>query len=314
MSVTVQGLSPIATPLFFQLAPAPSTSQEYAQFVTELQSLLLAHNIEISSIVTDGLPAQLSGIQTALSNVHNLPIKPILKPFHIPCLNHRINLVVIHAFQRVGHLSTIRAQLIKFACNSTTTACQSVLHKHCPKYIHTRWLCMSQICSFIRMKRRQIIRHDLMSPRDVRDVMMTEILLLPLLELQLFFESELTKLCDAFPAILRAISEYKIILSFSQFQSKDWLYSISELLCLLHTMTLSKETGKLISLAFSLTSCGRRLLREKRFASAFRLDSPQSALDMHMFVSFCYLSQSFLSQCRFCRKERRPSYFLSTPR
>ena len=84
--------------------------------------------------------SQLSCIQTALSNVQNLSIKPILKPFHIACLNHRINHDLIHVFKRVAHLSSIQPKLITFAFNSSTRAYQSVIHKHYPKFIHTAGL------------------------------------------------------------------------------------------------------------------------------------------------------------------------------
>ena len=66
MAITIMKLEDDAEPAFYRLTPAPSTSNDYTVFVRELERNLIAHNIEITSIITDGLPAQLTGIKAAL--------------------------------------------------------------------------------------------------------------------------------------------------------------------------------------------------------------------------------------------------------
>ena len=269
MAITIMKLEDDAEPAFYRLTPAPSTSNDYTVFVRELERNLIAHNIEITSIITDGLPAQLSGIKAALVSHEQNAIDTLFRPFHFPCLNHRVNLALVHTLKTIPFLSEIKGTLQTFAAESLTQKYQDILHKHSPKFVHTRWLCLSQICAFIRIKRNEILKHNLLERTTLINILMMEILLTPLLELQLFLESARTKLYQVFPSLIRTFIQYKHILKYSIFREPKWLHAIAEILTSLHTLTLALETGDIIALSFSLSPIGQTLFHIHQFASGY---------------------------------------------
>ena len=287
LGITLVKNSKNAKPLFFQLVNAPSDGNDYATFLLELIRILREYRIEITSICTDGLPAQLNEIAQALDTLtkteaHDLTVLP----FHIPCLNHRINLALVHTCKETEHLVKLIDTIRAFADNSATSEYQSVLEKRCPTLIQSRWLSLSLICSYIRLKRNVIHQHDYLKEAEIISVLKLEILLTPLLELHLFLEREQTKLHQVFPALLRAVLQYQSILEHELFSGEKWYYTVVETLRLLIIMTLTGNSGKLASLAFSLTPIGQYLFSTNRFASGYNPDRPILESVERLFDSF----------------------------
>ena len=221
---------------------------------------------------------------------------PFIAPIHIPCFNHKINLVLTHSIHDNPMLARTVDLLRQFSAAANSSDNQRVLQKHCPVFIQTRWLSLSYICSYIRIKRNIILGNNYLTPSQILTIFQLEILLTPLFELHLFLEREQTKMYEVFPAILRTLLQYERIIDSDAFATMDWcgaIYSFLHYLCLL---TLSGTTGNLIALAFSLTPVGTYLFQQGKFSSGFNpnrsiLDSAQVLF--YLLLSFIYLVFSF---------------------
>ena len=280
LAITVIQTNPHTKPIFLHIVRSPQTSDDYTAFVIELLQVLQQYNVHVTSFCTDGLSAQITGIDNArgrlLNPMGNPPTVSLpLLPFHIPCLNHRLNLVLIHAIKNSYHLSSLVRILQDFSTKASRKQRQKHLQKHCPVFIHSRWHCLSLICSYIRLKREIIVENRYLSRSKLIQILRMEIVLLPLFELQLFFERSETKLAHAYPALLRAILQYSIIIQDELFRAIDWLYAITEIVRLLHAMILDDSFGSLIKLAFSLTPHGQYLFSKMHFASGY---NPHSSI------------------------------------
>ena len=272
LGVTIQGLNDTDSPLFFQFVESPSSAPEYSQFVNEMITVLGQAGIEIGGIVTDGLAAQISGINTCISKLKVNPrIADTLTylPFRIPCFNHRINLVIVHCFKNIPILESTKQIMMAFSDSVKTKAVHDVLKKSCPIFIHSRWLCLSQICAYIRMKRDIILQQNYINREHIERIMMIEAIILPILELHLFFETERTRLYQAFPAIIRCFLQYQFLLSLERFRRKPWLFIITEFIRVFYTLCLSGKTGDRLVIAFALSPIGRYLYRTRRLVSGY---------------------------------------------
>ena len=291
LGVTIQALNDTDSPFFFQLVEGPSSAPDYSQFLEELISVFGKAGIEVGGIVTDGLPAQISGIDTCLEHLKTNPTteeKLTYLPFRMPCLNHRVNLVIVHCFKNIPILENTKQTMMAFADSVKTKAVHDVLQKSCPIFIHSRWLCLSQICAYIRMKRNAIIQHDYMKREHLERILMVEAIILPILELHLFFETERTRLYQAFPAIIRCLLQYKFLLSLALFRRRPWLYIITEFIRVLYALCLSGKTGDRLAIAFVLSPVGRYLYRTRRFVSGYRPDASIATTIDSLFVICFY--------------------------
>ena len=172
------------------------------------------------------------------------------------------------------YLARIIALLRQFSTAAAPADYQKLLQKHCHVFIQTRWLSLSCICSYIRMKRNVILDNNYLTACDIMSILRFELLLTPLFELHLFLEREHTKLYEVFPAIMRTLLQYETIMKVKTLWSPDWCYALHIIVHYLIQLTLSGSTGSLIALAFSLTPVGTYLFQQNRFASGFDPTKP----------------------------------------
>ena len=274
-----------AKPSFLQLANAPSSKQDYQIFVYQILRELCMWNIEVASICTDGLPVQIQALSEFVNvlrmggNIGDLNLAMI--PFHVPCLNHRINLVV-KEIGKIPRISILKTTLNKFADDAHRKVYHTLLGKSCPFFIETRWLSLGLQSSFVRLKREIILKEEMLPYDILEDAMKLEIVLTPLIELQLFFETHSTKLCHAYPAIIRTLLQYLLLLQEEIFKHDVWLYAIVTVICSLYNNTLADETGSLLELSFVLSFSGKILYKTSKLASGY---NPNKSLQESFLIS-----------------------------
>ena len=297
LGVTIQALNDLDSPFFFQLVEGPLSAPDYSQFVEEMISVLGKASIEVAGIVTDGLSAQISGIDNCITKLKGNPTSAdtlTFLPFRMPCFNHRLNLVIVHCFKNIPMLDGTKQKMMAFSESVKKKSVHDVLKKYCPIFIHSRWLCLSQICAYIRMKRDVILQHNYLKREHIERIMMVEAVILPILELHLFFETERTRLYQAFPALIRCLLQYKYLLSLEIFRRKPWIYIITEFIRVFYALCLSDKTGDRLAIAFVLSPVGRYLYKTRQFVSGYRLDAPLATTINSLFVPFLYhLNLSF---------------------
>lgn len=273
LGITITNINEPQSTTFFQLTEAPSTRADYKSFLLELMRTLTYYRITVASICTDGMPAQVSGINDALTEIQSSPGdyvgNAICLPIHVPCLNHRVNLVLVHSIDKTNLLSKIKNIIQNFSDSAADNQHQMILHKHCPTFIHTRWLSLSLICAYIRLKRSTILGQGYMTLVDITNTIKLELLLLPLIEMHLLFEREEAKLYQAWPIIIRGLLQYQRLLRHPLFQEPDWFSAIITIIWNIYTFLLSGDLGNRLALAFSLTPVGRLLYRHHRFVSGY---------------------------------------------
>ena len=290
IAVTMETISTEAKPHVLCISHSPASVADYALFTEELLFILQSRSIQPVSICTDGLTRQISGITQVTSSIINgftqkLTLLP-LAPFHIPCMNHRINLVLRHAIKHSPFLKRLESEAQSFAANAAKKEYQTKLGKHCPVFIETRWLSLSAICSYIRRKRGIIMENHFLTADVVLALLKFELFLLPLTELQLFFEREETKLWQCFPAVIRTFEQYKRLLLSPLYATADWLTCLVDIVCLLFHYTLADGLGARLLLSFIITPPGRALLATSRIPSGYKTDLPILESIQQMFSSF----------------------------
>ena len=101
-AICVCGYGSTGRPTFFQFAIAPSTKNDYILFYNQLLSNCQKWNIQIGTVCTDGLSAQVNAIHDCHKRMREgLPVGtfiPQFIPVYIPCMNHRVNNVVQSLF------------------------------------------------------------------------------------------------------------------------------------------------------------------------------------------------------------------------
>ena len=286
-------------PLYFQLCPSPKSLSDYCDLYKELYKFLKQYDIEIGSICTDGLPAQISAVKEFrkwLLKERNQ--NPTLIPIHIPCFNHRVNLVTQSLLKGESELRDTVDTIQGFASQSHNNDFKQKLRHVCPSFIPTRWLTAHMIASFIRLHRDDIAKARLLPSSKLIQILKLEIILTPLMELQIYFEDENTRLCDAFPAILRALQQYQLLLSIKTI-ADECSQSILKCMIMLFNGTLSGYIGKLLLLSWALTPLGRILFSQNNLLSAYSVSLSLSEAKQLEYVSF--LSVSTLFQKIVCR-------------
>ena len=288
LAITICKTEPNSPLLFFQLINAPSTKEDYTAVVLKTVRFLQSKEIDVASICSDGASAQITGIgqarQTLLSIKDPLEQRPSLIPIHVPCLNHRVNLALIHTITNCPTLTRITDILKSFTHEAVKKANYTLLDKTCPSFIPTRWFSLWNIATYIRLKRNVIISSNLLPPQIVQEILMLEVLLTPFTELTLFFETENVRFAQVFPALLRAFNEFLLIIQHPAFNKGEWLRIIVEAMRNLFNYCLSGTLGYLAALAFSLVPEGRFLKLHNMLLSGYRLDSNLSDSFRYQFV------------------------------
>ena len=265
MAVCIAPLEMNKPPRFFQITYGPWTKNDYILFLNQLLSILDENKIKVISICTDGLPVQVSAIEACrnrlLSGGHVGTFIPALIPFHVPCLNHRINNVIKDVFEKHPLLQTIINKMRTFANNARTEPYKRRLHTKCPKFIQTRWFYLINIASYIRMNRQTILAQQWLSRTDIVDIIKIELLLIPMIDLQHFFEWQTVKLSHAYPAVIRTLFLLLYLANSPPFSSGKWLHIIVHLTTAVYNRILTGYLGDLLELSFSLSPCGRQFFR-----------------------------------------------------
>ena len=280
--VTIAPMDQTTPALFFQLNVAPSQEAQFVQFLSNLFGCLSLHNIVVGSICSDGCPAQRAGIAQFISSLrdpstsHGFDVQFI--PLMIWCHNHLINLVTqtVWTDLRAQRTTNRVFQVIcTFAEMSHRRKLRHLLGGVCPSIINTRWLSVWLVCSFIRLHRNAISSNHLLQEVDIVDILKLEILLTPLMELQLFFENEKARMYHVFPVVMRCIQEYLLLAAHPSFSSTEWFIPV---VIILHNLIKrfflpNKHTQwpeiTLSLLAFSLTPIGQHLYGLGAFGSGF---------------------------------------------
>ena len=267
-------------PSFFQLAIAPSTKNDYILFYNQLLSNLKQWSIYVSSVCTDGLTAQIQAITECHQRLQKgLPLGEFqsrFTPFHMPCLNHRINNVIQSVFEKNPQLTGVKNDILAFINQANTKDIHKLLQEYCPTFIESRWLSLQQIVAYIRLHRKVIVENGLLSPQRIKDCLYLEILITPLIELHLFFERHETKLCHAYPALLRSLIQYLMLVRDEFFSSGFWLHVLTECVIQLWNRTLNSSSAGMMLLSYALSDVGRFIFRIKEFPLAYSVQySPE---------------------------------------
>ena len=293
LAFTIAEYSQEAPIFFFKLVSGPWTSEQYCSTLIKLLQQLTRWNITVATIITDGLAAQSAGI-IALQQIIASRQAPNLEeltfiPLHIPCYNHRVNLALTDLFKHDSMLEGVRQTLLEFATDSDKAIYQTMLKKHCPSFIKTRWLSLWFICSFIRLKRHIICDAGWMPAENIIAIIKLEIILTPLMELHLFLETETTRFCYFFPALLRCFQQYIQLLNDPEFNSGEWLHSIRTVMFSLYNKTCTDPIIHLAQLAFAFTSIGRALIQRSITLAGFIPNEPLAASVAKLFVFYLSL-------------------------
>ena len=305
--VTVAPIDQTTPPLFFQLNLSPSQEVQYIQFLTNLCTCLSLHNVVVGSICTDGCPTQRAGIAQFLSSLressHPHPFEVQFIPLMIWCHNHLINLITQTVWTNpITDNTSGRAYRIvcNFAeiCHRRKT--RELLEGVCPSIINTRWLSVWLVCSYIRLHRNAIYSAKLLPTVDIVDILKLELLLTPLMEMQLFFENDRARMYHVFPVVMRGFQHYLLLASHPSFSSTEWLLP---LVWVLHNFIKrfflpNKHTQwpeiTLSLLAFSLCPIGQHLYGLGAFASGFTLRYPLEGMFEVQFALFILLVTLYL--------------------
>ena len=300
--VTIAPVDESTPPLFFQLNIAPSQEVPYIQFLTNLFGCLSLHNVVVGSICTDGCPTQRAGIAQFLSSLrdssHHHPFEVQFIPLMIWCHNHLVNLITQTVWKDPITEPTAN-RVYQIVCNfaemSHRRKLRELLGEVCPTIINTRWLSVWLVCSFIRLHRNVIASSQLLARGEIVEILKLELLLSPLMELQLFFENDQTRMYHVFPVVMRTIQQYLLLASHPSFSSTDWLIPVVFVLhnCIKRFFLPNKHTlwpEITLSLhAFSLTPVGQHLYGLGAFGSGFNLNDSLDGMFEVQFVLFVEL-------------------------
>ena len=271
VAVTVCTHEQYAKPVFLTIVHAPQKKEDFSKFVIEIIRWLILVPCEVTSICTDGQRAQTSGIKMAINELkQNTAITYI--PFYVPCMNHLTNLITVHMFDYQADIQKTRETICEFADEASSLQRQSKLKKRCPMFIKTRWLSLSQVCAYIRLKRGIITTERYLSLGSIISSLGLEAILTPLSELHIFLETDSTKLHQVFPALIRSLLQYKLLLTHPQMRTLEWASVIADILTLFYTIIFDTDIGQLVALAFAATPVGHYLLTKERFASGYTIN------------------------------------------
>ena len=290
---------------FFEIGESPITQEDYQLFLTNLFDCLHQQSITVGNICTDGYPVQRYGIfrfiqrlSTAANLIH---FTPSIHPVVVWCHNHLTNLITATTVKNtITEDTTVKTakRISRFARKAQSHRYRAQLGAICPSVIPSRWLSLWLVQSFIRLHRHLIIENNYLKPAHLKAILRYEILLTPLMELQLHFEKECTKLVHVFPAILRALQQYLFIAAQPLFGRGRWLkatvFVVHQLFKRFFFSTVHgpPEIDKAI-VAFALTPVGQSLYKLGAFCSGFSVD--RSLEDVHTLLSayLLFLSLTF---------------------
>ena len=256
-------LSPTTVPIVMDAAENTNwdTSDYETFFLTYIQTIE-DKGLTICSVVHDNLPAQSNALTTVLSQSEVRP-----RTLDIPCFNHLINLVFIHAMRENNELREIVQEIL--AWQKLLRALKIVA----PVVPRTRWLYIVQVIEVILSKPNL---EDVMSanPDIVYSVLQTDAtevpvrfvqlheVLTPLLVLSKKLEDRNTRLPHVIPLVVDCIREWQKLKSVMN-DNATFLGILDSLVTNLIARVLSNAFDEAVA-AFVLSIDGRQQINSKR--------------------------------------------------
>ena len=239
-------------PQFFKLVVGCSGASAYQTLAKHLIDELAQNRTRILVFCTDGLPAQVTGIQTCIPNqVGTVQFFP----YHIWCCNHLTNLVIHDSIEASELLSLLKSRLLLFATDARKRQNRNELRAQCPAFVETRWYVLDDIVSFALNKFDKCLNLLLLQDTEKLDLYSFKILLYPLIHLHLVFESDDCRLRHVFPAVVYAINLY-LAMALKHIFTGPWLAALSTITDCLYNRFLTGSIAEVIAAAYSLTPEG----------------------------------------------------------
>ena len=261
-------------PQFFKLVVGCSGASAYQTLAKHLIDELAQNHTRILVFCTDGLPAQVTGIQACIPNqvgrVHFFP-------YHVWCCNHLTNLVMHDSIEASELLSAVKSRLLLFATDARKKSNRNELRAQCPAFVETRWYVLDDIVSFALNRFEKCVHLLLLEDADKVDFYSFKILLYPLVQLHLVFESDDCRLRHVFPAIVYAMNLY-LAMALKHIFTGPWLAALSTITDCLFNRFLTGSIAEVIAAAYSLTPEGTIGRKTETFThpESFPLSDPSN--------------------------------------
>ena len=243
----------------------------------------------VCSIITDGLPAQVSGLQMLLNEDES-----VNTVYHIHCFAHLTNLVFGDSLNQSGYLRSILRDISKVVNLLRKPIVSEELAERCPSICPTRWLYLYDVLMWM-YKRRDKLNAFLVASENNRSPF-TSIpcewikvlaILTPLKALCLAVESSQCALWEMVPLVSGVMDAWREL-------APKMDVDMSEVLRL-HVANFLERFGKAsnttVITAFTLTEQGRECLRRKEVGfqtigsvgeSCFTTERIQSMGELHL--------------------------------
>ena len=299
-AVTILVHDSVDRPLFWDLGYACHSVEDYTQLANSYVNELDQYNIHVFAFCTDGLPVQ----RRALTSVCLQESKavPFMHPIWIYCTNHLANLVVQDSVKANSFLSAASSCLKEFVTVAHSSKSIKVLHSICPGFAITRWLALGNISSYIIKHKVPILKENILSKEKYLMILQLDILLSPLIHLQLALESAGTRLSDVFLLLQKTIHDFLFIRNHAAFSGPP-LEALRCIITSFYKRFLYRDQGDLYALAYLYTPAGLSDFLRHHFTwkmvydSSLRYDSPELSKGVYHktdgLFSFSSLRDSF---------------------
>ena len=149
----------------------------------------------------------------------------------------------------------MKSRLLLFATDARKRQNRNELRAQCPSFVETRWYVLYDILSFALNRFEKYQSLLLLDHTDKLDFYSFKILLYPLVQLHLVFESDDCRLRHVFPAVLYATNLYLAMVLKHVFTG-PWLAALSTITDCLYNRFLTGSIAEVIAAAYALTPEG----------------------------------------------------------
>ncbi|KAA6382065.1 MAG: hypothetical protein EZS28_022410 [Streblomastix strix] len=232
------------------------------------------YNIFLSSFVTDGCIAQVSGLD--LSNEKsfaNIFDPKCMLPFHVPSSCHIVQNLLKHASLQSKFFQDNINILHELASLIRNRDIVQQIGARCPALVDTRWLIYSKISNWILDRRNKVLQNVDKSFHPFKQTLHFICYILePLSALIKFFESDYGKASEVIIMVYQALQYYNnLVKNFSEFQTGPWRNAIEIIANCLEDLFFEGNSGCLFSIMYSLTPPGAPSMLKHNLLSCFDL-------------------------------------------
>ena len=234
---------------------------QYEDLFAKLYQLCRDHELTVCSFITDGLPAQVSGLSMLFED--NPALVGVAQ---IHCLAHLTNLVFVHSKRQSQYLNAIVSEISTLVALLRTPVVAEELGEKCPSLCPTRWLYLYDVLLWICLREDKLNAFLVASENNRSDFAAIPArwktvlkILRPLKYLSLAVESSGCALWEAIPLVSTVIAIWKAL---SLSTNPNELELIRVMMANL-IWRFSRASPATIVTSYSLTEHGRRYLREK---------------------------------------------------